>query len=174
MRSLHAFGLGPRELLLRANALLHGDIEKRSFVTAVGARFDIPGRRVRIARAGHLPVYHYQAAEGAVSRILPRGLGLGLNSSPLFEEELEEVSVPFAPGDLFAFVTDGVTEAERAGGEQIGEERVVAVLRERAGESATGVRDAVLRVVEEFAHGERQTDDRTVVVVRITEPRAGS
>jgi len=99
---------------------------------------------------------------------------LGLNSSPLFEEELEEVSIPFAPGDLFAFVTDGVTEAERAGGEQIGEERVVAVLRERAGESAIGVRDAVLRVVEEFAHGERQTDDRTVVVVRITAPRAGS
>ncbi len=43
MRSLHAFGLGPRDLLLRANSLLHGDIEKRSFVTAVGARFDIPG-----------------------------------------------------------------------------------------------------------------------------------
>lgn len=173
MRSLHAFGLGPRDLLLRANALLHGDIEKRSFVTAVGARFDIPGRRVRVARAGHLPVYHYRARERSVVRILPRGLGLGLNSSPLFEEELEEVSIPFEPDDLFAFVTDGVTEAERTGGEQIGEERVMAVLRECAGENATAVRDAVLRAVEAFADGERQTDDRTVVVVRITALRDG-
>lgn len=50
----------------------------------------------------------------------------------------------------------------------------MAVLRECAGENATAVRDAVLRAVEEFADGERQTDDRTVVVVRITALQAGS
>ncbi|MBP1678553.1 MAG: rsbU 7 [Bacteroidetes bacterium] len=174
MRSLHAFGLGPRELLLRANALLHGDIEKRSFVTAVGARFDTAGRNVRIARAGHLPVYHYRAGSGAVARILPRGLGLGLSANRLFDEELEEVSIPFATGDVFVFVTDGVTEAERKGLEQLGEEKVMAVLQESAAEGAAAVRDAILGAVEAFAAGEKQNDDRTVVVVRATAHPAGS
>jgi serine phosphatase RsbU (regulator of sigma subunit) len=174
MRSLHAFGLGPRELLLRANALLHGDIEKRSFVTALGARFDAAGRNVRIARAGHLPVYHYRADSGAVARILPRGLGLGLSANRLFDEELEEVSIPFATGDVFVFVTDGVTEAERKGLEQLGEEKVMAVLQESAAEGAAAVRDAILGAVEEFTAGEKQNDDRTVVVVRATAHPAGS
>ena len=174
MRSLHGFGLGPRDLLLRANTLLHGDIEKRSFVTAVGARFDSTARSVRIARAGHLPVYHYRADARSVGRILPRGLGLGLNSSRLFEEELEEVLVPFATGDVFVFVTDGVTEAEGAGGEQIGEERVMSILGGSARESAGAVRDAILRAVATFASGARQADDRTVVVVRATGLRADS
>jgi serine phosphatase RsbU (regulator of sigma subunit) len=174
MRSLHAFGLGPRDLLMRANALLYGDIEKRSFVTAVGARFDSTGRQVRISRAGHLPVYHYQAGMKSVARILPRGIGLGLSSNRVFDEEMEEVSIPFRQGDMFAFVTDGVTEAERVGGEQIGEERIMAVLQEHAGKDAAAVRDGVLHAVEAFAIGERQKDDRTVVVVRATALRAGS
>jgi serine phosphatase RsbU (regulator of sigma subunit) len=171
MRSLHGFGLGPRDLLLRANGLLHGDIEKRSFVTAVGARFERAGRQVRIARAGHLPVYQYRSDTGSVTRILPRGLGLGLSSSLLFEEELEELSAPVAEGDVFLFVTDGITEAEGVDGEQFGEERVMSILGTSARGGAGPVRDAILRGIETFTAGARQSDDRTVVVVRATGTR---
>jgi serine phosphatase RsbU (regulator of sigma subunit) len=174
MRSLHGFGLGPRELLLRANALLYGDIEKRSFVTAVGARFDSAGRTAVIARAGHVPVYHFRAASGSVTRVLPRGLGLGLSPGGLFQEEIEEVSVPFAEGDVFVFVTDGVTEAEQEDGEQFGEERLMSIVGASSRENAAAVRDAIFRALERFAAGAKQGDDRTIVVVRATALRAAS
>ena len=166
LRSLHGFGLGPRELFLRANQLLYGDMERKSFITALGATFDTPQRTMLVARAGHLPLYRLRVSTGEVERIKPRGLGLALNNGSVFAEELEERRMPYEPGDILLFVTDGVTEARRADGEQFGEAGVELVLRENASASAATIRDRLLDRVAAFAGQERQHDDQTIVVVR--------
>ena len=81
VRSLHGFDLAPRQLFVRTNDLLGRDMERRSFVTVLGAFFDSPARTLTVARGGHLPLYQWVAATGAVRRWLPRGLGLGLTAS---------------------------------------------------------------------------------------------
>ena len=166
LRSLHGFGLGPKELLVRANQLLYGDIERKSFITALGAAFDTPARTVIVARAGHLPLYRYRAATGEIEKITPRGLGLALNEGAVFAEELEEVHTSYAPGDILLFVTDGVTEARRSNGEQFGEAGVEQVLRDCGRENAATIRDTLLSRVKTFAGEEQQHDDQTVVVVK--------
>ena len=166
LRSLHGFGLGPRELLVRANQLLYGDIERKSFITALGASFDTPERTVLVARAGHLPLYRYRASTGEVEKITPRGLGLALNEGAVFAEELEELRTTYEIGDILLFVTDGVTEARRSDGEQFGESGVEQVLRDFGQESAATIRDALLNSVTTFAGQEHQHDDQTIVVVK--------
>ncbi len=47
-----------------------------------------------------------------------------------------------------------------------GEERLQAVVREHAAEPAAAMIDAVLTAVDEFATGEPQFDDMTVMVIR--------
>jgi serine phosphatase RsbU (regulator of sigma subunit) len=166
LRSLHGFGLSPHELFVRTNHLLCQDMEKKSFVTAMGAFFTPDVRRLVLARAGHLPLFHYRKSNGAIDRVTPRGLGLGLNAEGKFAAELEERAMGYERGDLFLLVTDGVTEARRSDGEQFGEERMEEVLRSGAGASAGDVRDRLIAAVAAFAGEAPQHDDQTVVVVK--------
>ena len=166
LRSLHGFGLSPAELFVRANRLLCGDMEKSSFVTAVGASFDPRGRTFLLARAGHLPLYHYRAGERRVIQVTPRGLGLGLNNAGVFSSEIEEKVVSYAAGDVLLFVTDGVTEAHSSGGELFGEERLVDVLAAGASGGAEAIRDDVIRALGVFTEGASQHDDETIVVIK--------
>jgi serine phosphatase RsbU (regulator of sigma subunit) len=168
LRSLHAFGLTPHELFVRTNDLLSRDLERRSFVTALGGFFHTAERRLVLARAGHLPLYHYSTARAEVLRVLPRGMGFGLSQRDVFDDELEEREIAYAPGDVFLFITDGITECLATGGEDFGEERVMDVLRElaRRDTPAATLRDELVATVRRFAADVEQLDDQTVVVVR--------
>jgi serine phosphatase RsbU (regulator of sigma subunit) len=166
LRSLHGFDLSPADLFIRANRLLCGDMEKSSFVTAVGASFDPGDHSFLLARAGHLPLYHYRAAEGRVVAVTPRGLGLGLNNAGVFSSEIEEKVVRYGPGDVLLFVTDGMTEAHNRTGELYGEERLMSSLPGKAGGDAASIRDALIGEVAAFSEGTVQHDDETIVVIK--------
>jgi serine phosphatase RsbU (regulator of sigma subunit) len=167
LRSLHAFNLSPTEMFSRANRLLCADLDRNSFVTAVSAVFDADAGTLLLARAGHPPLYTVNPATGEVLRLAPRGLGLGLSDNGVFTEQLEERRLTITPGSLFLFVTDGVTDTRNAAGEEFGEERLLSFLRNAGSLDAAGVRDALLKEMEEFTGGREADDDRTVVVVRV-------
>jgi sigma-B regulation protein RsbU (phosphoserine phosphatase) len=97
---------------------------------------------------------------------LSRGLGLGLNNAGVFSSEIEEKVVRYAPGDVLLFVTDGVTEAHSREGELFGEERLVRMLAQGAGESASALRDSVITALSAFSEGTVQHDDETIVVIK--------
>ena len=170
IRSLHGFGVSPRQLFVRTNDLLGRDMERRAFVTVLGAFFDTRSRSLVVARAGHLPLYHYQAAAGAVTRVLPRGLGLGLTANELFGTELEERRLAYAAGDVFLFVTDGITESHGLDREEFGEERLIALFARLAAARApvSEIVTAVNGAAAEFVDGAPQHDDQTVIAVRAT------
>ena len=168
LRSLHAFGLSPRDLFIRANHLLCRDLEKRSFVTAMGATFDTDKHNLVLARAGHLPLFYFNGRTRKVEKITPRGLGLGLSPEDLFATELEERCISYSPGDVFVFVTDGITEGQQRTGDEYGEERLLKTLEKASSVSAVALRDRVIDEVKNFTGDASQHDDQTVVVVKVT------
>jgi serine phosphatase RsbU (regulator of sigma subunit) len=166
LRSLHGFGLSPKELFIRANQLLCQDMERKSFVTSLGADFDSATRRLVLARAGHLPLFYYHAQTQRVEKITPKGLGLGLDHHGAFANELEEKTIEYQSGDIFLFVTDGVTEAQGRNGGEFGEESLLKILENNSALSANLIRDRVITAVKQFAGEVNQHDDQTVVVVK--------
>ncbi len=166
LRSLHDFTPSPGSLLVQANRLLSRDLERSSFVTVAGAAVDPATRTAVLARAGHLPVYLYHADSCAVERMVPRGVGLGLSEQALFAAELEERTINYKAGDILLFVTDGITEARNAAGEEFGEERLQRLLGVEAPLPADALRDRILNDVRVFAGTSAQHDDQTVVVVK--------
>lgn len=166
LRSLHGFGLSPKALFIRANQLLCQDMEKKSFVTSLGADFDSATRRLVLARAGHLPLFYYHAQAQRVETITPKGLGLGLDNHGAFAIELEEKTIQYETGDIFLFVTDGVTEAQGRNGSEFGEESLLKILENNSTLSANLIRDQVISAVKRFAGEAIQHDDQTVVVVK--------
>jgi len=166
IRSLHPFNLSPKELFVRINELLYQDLEKKSFVTALGASIDTIARQVVLARAGHLPLFHYTAKTDKVEAITPRGLGLGLDAADVFAAEIEERTILYGKGDILLFVTDGITEAQAANGTEFGEARLSELLRDSCTSSAGTIRDRVISEVKAFTHDALPHDDQTIVVVK--------
>lgn len=167
LRSLHDFGLSPRELFVRANRLLSHDLEKTAFVTAIGAAFDSAHRKVNVARAGHLPLFYYRKSALSVEKITPKGVGMGLDKAGLFDVALEEQVIDFHSGDVFLFVTDGVTEAQSENGLEFGEDRLANLLTCQAGDNADQIRAKIVDAVSDFVAEKSYHDDLTVVVVKV-------
>jgi serine phosphatase RsbU (regulator of sigma subunit) len=74
--------------------------------------------------------------------------------------------VALTPGDILLVYTDGLVEARR-GEEEFGEERVAAVARDAAAESAAAIRDRILAALERFSDGAPAEDDVTLVVAQV-------
>jgi len=166
LRSLYGFGLTPRELFIRANQLLYRDLEKSSFVTAIGGYFDTNKNQLILARAGHLPLFYYCTKMHSVEKITPKGLGLGLDRQDLFSSEIEEISIRYHKNDVFVFVTDGITEAKSMDGKEFGEDNLVKALEKNYSESAKRICDRIITEVSCFTANAPQHDDQTVVVVK--------
>ena len=166
LRSLHSFNLSPRELCIRLNGLLGRDLEKSYFVTALAAAIRASERRLILTRAGHLPLYHFHRDTSRVDLLTPKGIGFGLDQKELFANELEECRVTYQPGDVFLFVTDGVTESRNGDGQEFGEMNLMSLLVQHADKNASQLCDQVLRDLQHFVGATLPSDDRTIVVVK--------
>jgi phosphoserine phosphatase RsbU/P len=166
LRSLYGFDLSPRELFIRANKLLYRDLEKQSFVTAIGGFFNATKKRIVLARAGHLPLFYYHSKINKVQKITPKGLGLGLDEQNIFTSEIEETAFNYSKGDVFLFVTDGITEAKDFQGKEFSEEKLESVLEKIHSDNAEDIRDKIMTEVNNFSVNAIQHDDQTVVVVK--------
>ena len=125
---------------------LHKQIAGRTpdgFVTALAAFIAIDGRAT-IANAGHLSPY----LDGFELE-LPGALPLGLSGGGQFEAMTFELRA----GSRLTFLSDGVIEAQRPGGELFGFERAQAMSKESAA--------AIAEAAVEFG----QSDDITVVTI---------
>ncbi len=166
LRSLYGFDLSPRELFIRANKLLYRDLEKQSFVTAIGGFFNASKKRIVLARAGHLPLFYFHSKTNTVKKVTPKGLGLGLDEQNIFSSEIEETAFNYNKGDVFLFVTDGITEAKNSQGKEFGEEKLESVLEQIHSDNAEDIRDKIMTEINNFSVDAIQHDDQTVVVVK--------
>jgi sigma-B regulation protein RsbU (phosphoserine phosphatase) len=74
------------------------------------------------------------------------------------------------PGDVLIVYSDGVTEALDIEGQEFGEERLIAILKERHAQTATSILEGIVDGVRAFARGAAQYDDVTAMVVKFTGP----
>ena len=129
------------------------------YATLFIAIYHEQSRRLRYANCGHLPPLILRA-KGRLERLAPTGPVIGL-----FEEWAGTAAeTTLWPGDRLAIWSDGVTDAQRAMGEEFGEERLVQLLQE-PWPSAHAQLERVLDDVTVFAGG-TQFDDITLILAR--------
>jgi hypothetical protein len=98
-------GAAPAELLAAANSR-YADRDGEMFVTAAYARIDVAAGRALIANAGHVPPI-LRRADGHTA-VVGHASGTPLG---MFLMDYEDSEVPFGPGDILLFVTDGLFDA---------------------------------------------------------------
>ncbi len=157
----------PGRILAAVNRILAADNENCMFATVFCAILDYRNGEVAYANAGHNPpvlLRQDQDGPGPGYLTLRPALPLG----PAVETRYETFRLQLEPGDTLFLYTDGVTEAKDSAERLFGEERLLQTL-------ATGprerLRDLVAHVsadVARHAHGVAQSDDITLLAVRIT------
>ncbi|MEO5575252.1 MAG: SpoIIE family protein phosphatase, partial [Gaiellaceae bacterium] len=161
-RSLAREHPDPGAFLAAANEVVTSEIAAGRFITMVELAFDVQGGEVACASGGHPPP-RLVLPDGTVESISARGLALGVDAPQTYET----VTARFPPGAIVVVYTDGVIEARR-GGEQLGVERLDALLAERRGLPPQQIAEAALAACRDWTEGEL-TDDVAVVVVKRTE-----
>lgn len=165
MRTLYEFRLSPAELFVKTNALLRKEMERKSFVTVLGAQFDMKKKTVTIARAGHLPLYKYSPESKEIISLTPHGMGLGMADTSLFKRHLQQETLTLHSGEVYVLASDGVTELKVPGGEEFEEHRFCHAIQKHAHLSADEILEHLQSELKAFCPV--QNDDQTIVVVKI-------
>lgn len=169
LRTLNEFNLNPKDLFVRTNRLLYKNIESNSFITAIGAHFNYEKREILLSRAGHLPLIKYSSKTRCIEHIVTPGIGLGLANEEVFDNSIDEKKYDFEKGDIFLFLSDGLTDARNMQMEEFGFDRLSEIILDNTDKTSKYLCDEIIREVKEYAGDSGQFDDITAVIVKVTE-----
>jgi sigma-B regulation protein RsbU (phosphoserine phosphatase) len=143
----------------------HYTTDFETFVTAFYGVIDPAKRTLTYASAGHNPPRLKRCENGDVIALdgvgnLPLGVVDGMR--------YDQTTLTLRPGDQIVFYTDGITEANGPDGvSMFGTERLDEALA-LCHLDADGLIHAVLDSVEQFTAGAPATDDRTLIVAKLS------
>ncbi|MCS7014098.1 MAG: SpoIIE family protein phosphatase [Chloroherpetonaceae bacterium] len=167
VRTLYHGGLrAPKALLEQLNTMLFSKDARRAFVTMICARFTPKAKTLDVARAGHLPMIWYSAHEKKVHVVKPSGIAIGLDSGKIFAHALQTETIHYDERDIFAFFSDGVTEARNKDGEEFGMERLMELIARHATHSASYLRATIESELIDFVGTSDRFDDITLLIIK--------
>ena len=155
----------PKQILVDINKKLYESLERSWFITMTLALFDSSTNKLKFCRAGHMPLI--TANNGSIISYKTQGIGVGLESGIIFESSLVEEEVSFTPGQIFAFFSDGITEAMNETNDLFGEEKLSELLRDKSNKTSIELMDEIWESITQFRGHAEQSDDMTMVLVKV-------
>ncbi|MGA9118564.1 MAG: SpoIIE family protein phosphatase [Bacteroidota bacterium] len=163
IRALVPLNLTLSEQTGRVNDLLCQNTGGNKFVTFFWGYISSDQNTLTYVNAGHNYPYLFHT-DGSVDRLDKGGMILGIMPAI---RPYEEAAIPLSPGDILVLFTDGVSEAMNRVSEEFGEDRLEAAVRAQWDSTASEIIEAVHRQIQEFTVGAPQSDDITMMVVKV-------
>ena len=158
----------PNKFLPRINSLFYDNSKRGTFISMIYGLFDVQNRTFRFARAGHNPLILVKSSSKKAEMIDSRGLAIGMISDARFDDTLESVDLALEAGDMIILYTDGYTEAMSQSHKLYGDDRLLNVVRKNIGSSAKKMLEAINSDVRTFTGATVQSDDMTMVIIRVS------
>jgi phosphoserine phosphatase RsbU/P len=152
----------PSAVLNSINRIMHERQLEEYYCTLCYAVFDLKRRTATLSNSG-LP-FPIRASADSISQIDLPGLPLGSFASSTYDE----VSLDLAANDLYVFCSDGIFETWNPAGQEFGAEGIIKAVSQTRDKPAREIVNAVFGAMQAWRGDGEQTDDQTVVVVRIT------
>ncbi|MDE2998110.1 MAG: SpoIIE family protein phosphatase [Gemmatimonadota bacterium] len=157
------------EVATRLDEDLREQMDEASFVTCCLGTLDLEAQRVQLINAAHPFPYHYCARTRELREIQLPSIPLGMVLPPGSPGGRAEATIRVAPDDLLVFYSDGVTDMRNATGEFYETDRLEQAVRAHIRASAADLVSMVLEDVYRFKGDAPQTDDITLLVIRMLE-----
>ena len=159
----------PAEVLRKLNAVMSAEMRKDMFITLVYAVIDPAANTLTLARAGHeLPLHLHRTSIGEfiAEPVGSEGMALGMVPCDIFDEVIQDVTIPFAAGESFLLYTDGVTETTNLDDEEYSSKRLRNLFKSLREERPERVNQEIFESLEHFKGDSQHIDDITLVAVR--------
>lgn len=163
LRSLLLTDLELDQVFSRLNQILVSDLDDSLFVTLAVMCIDASDGSLLWANAGHPAAYVFDRAGAIKAELQSTGLPLGILADRPYAIGH---GADIAPGDVVLTITDGVLEAQNAGGVEFGRDGLCEVMRTSVSLPAEEIVQRLHDAVRVFADGQPQSDDLTAVVCR--------
>lgn len=194
LRGLSEQGLSPKNILARANAILHEYTQGEKFMTMLYFEWDSVEKKLRYSSAGHEHIIIYRTGgklaeslkleakskdnvqnasdiqpsvfsiQQSSVEVIPGG-GFMLGMLPEITEMLEDKVLDLQQGDKVILYTDGVTEAHNTKEEMYGLEHLAAAIETNGHRSGKELVTILKDSVYTFMGSREQYDDITLVVI---------
>jgi len=162
----------PRELLLRLNSHVYGQLKRSYFLSLFLVKIHANGQ-LEFCRAGHPPALLYRSKEDSVSWLKPNGIAVGMapstngeQSTSDFGSSLEVQSIHIDKNDVLFLFTDGVSESVDQWGKEFGTDRISSLIKSSANEPMVSVRDRIVVELSLHRKGAELRDDTTFVLLK--------
>jgi serine phosphatase RsbU (regulator of sigma subunit) len=151
------------DTISRSNRLIFESTDPEKFATLFITIMDTASHSLSYCNAGHEnPIL--LRADGAIDRLETGGMALGVLDD--FPYQAGDASM--GVGDILVIYSDGIPDAVNEFEHPFGEERLIACVREAAGEPADEILRRVVAAVREHEQGAERIDDLTIIVVKRT------
>jgi sigma-B regulation protein RsbU (phosphoserine phosphatase) len=161
-RRLETRRSSPGVVLTAINRILHERQLEEYYCTLCYAMFDLRRRQVTFANSG-LP-FPVRCQAGKAAQIPMPGVPLGSFAGSTYDE----VTLDLQTDDVFVFCSDGILEAFNDEGQEFGADRLLEVIERTHATPAKEIVGSIFGAMQAFRGDAEQTDDQTVVVVKIT------
>jgi len=159
-------GQSPHNILSYLNTVLSGELKPGQFMTMLLLHYEVEGRRLTYASAGHEHIILWHKSTQTTTTIRSGGTALGLTASA---RPTEDIDLPLQIGDLAVLYTDGVTEAMNDEQEEWEMERFLdVILRHAPRDTPEKIVQVINEELSQFVGSAPQSDDITIVVIRRT------
>jgi len=153
------------ELMVGINRRLEADTPPGQFMTLLYLVFNAGEKHVRWANAGHESPILYDPRGERIEQLKGGGMALGITMESAYDEYRRE---GLQPGQVIAIGTDGIWETRDSQGEFFGTDRFHEIIRTHADRPAPEICEAVIEALADFRKDAPQTDDVTLVVIKLT------
>jgi sigma-B regulation protein RsbU (phosphoserine phosphatase) len=153
----------PAALLAGMNRILHERNLEEYYCTLCYAMFEFKKKTVTFANSG-LP-YPVKHANGTAVQLDMPGTPLGSFGG----SQYDDFQFPLEAGDTYVLCSDGIFEAFDEAGQEFGAARVLEVIERTHERPAKEMVNEIFAAVQTFCGDAPQSDDRTVVVVKINQ-----
>lgn len=153
----------PAKALTRVNKELMENNKAGLFITALCGIYHMDSRELEIACAGHNPPF-LLGNDGHPKMIKDDNAQFPL--AIMDDVEYSKFMIPIASGETFFLYTDGVTDAVNPADDFFGETNLVDRLTNIPKNDVKTLVEAMMREIEIFADGAKQSDDITILAFR--------
>lgn len=131
------------------------------FITFLIVVLNPKDHTLRLVNAGH-PYPIVSSLDCQIRELINRGsFPLGVTSTATYEEDL----FTFAPGDIVALMSDGLSDAMNEQGDYFTQNNVREYLRNKESFTAEELGGSLMYAIREFAGHARQSDDQCLVMI---------
>jgi len=155
-------GRNSGEVLASVNQLLYETTSEERFVTMAYAVYDPADRTLTWANAGHCPPFVVSSSSSSRLDSLTPPVAI-LPAIPVAQGVMT-----LGPGDRLVVVSDGLSEAAAPSGEEFGDARLLQLVQADARGRAITLCEGILESIQTFTHGHAQSDDQTIVAVKVS------